>query len=70
MLPAVKGTIFIRKGKGLMASSKLRYFQILSTHGVLVKFQNEQQLTELFPRKLDFYNMNRKDQEKYKIEVI
>ena len=53
-----------------MVSSKLRYFQLLSTHGVLIKFQSFIQMGELLPRKLDYYNMNKKDQEKYKIEVI
>jgi hypothetical protein len=70
MIPAIEGQLIIRKGKGLMVSSKMRYFQVLSTHGVIVKFQSKEQLTELSPRKLDYYNMKKKDQEKYKIEVI
>jgi hypothetical protein len=54
----------------MMSKSNLRYFQLLSTQGVLIKFHHIDDCNELSSRSLDYYNMSKKDQEKYKIEII
>ena len=53
-----------------MVKSTQRYFLLLSTQGVLVKFKEKESCLELSERSLDFFNMHKKDQEKYKIEIL
>lgn len=70
IIPSTEGQLILKKGNGIMVKSALRYFQILSTQGVLIKYYHVDSCLELSERSLDFYNMLKKDQEKYKIEII
>lgn len=47
IVPRTEGLLILKKGNGLLVKSSLRYFQLLSTQGVLVKYREKENCTEL-----------------------
>lgn len=68
IIPTIHGSLLAQGD--INKKQVLRYFKLISSLGILIKFDTKKNYEKIEPQMLDYLNLTKKEREKSKIEII